>query len=38
VHLHGLAGDLAVACLSPEALVASDIIDYLGNAFAQLMS
>jgi NAD(P)H-hydrate epimerase len=37
VHIHGLAGDLAASCLSPEALVASDIIDYLGNAFAQLM-
>ena len=36
VYLHGLAGDLAAACLSPEALVASDIADYLGNAFAQL--
>jgi NAD(P)H-hydrate epimerase len=36
VHIHGLAGDLAASCLSPEALVASDIIDYLGNAFAQL--
>ena len=38
VHIHGLAGDLAAACLSPEALVASDIVDYLGNAFAQLTS
>jgi hydroxyethylthiazole kinase-like uncharacterized protein yjeF len=37
VHIHGLAGDIAASCLSPEALVASDIIDYLGNAFAQLM-
>jgi hydroxyethylthiazole kinase-like uncharacterized protein yjeF len=37
VHIHGLAGDLAASCLSPEALVASDIVDYLGNAFAQLM-
>jgi hydroxyethylthiazole kinase-like uncharacterized protein yjeF len=35
-HIHGLAGDLAAAMLSPEALVASDIIDYLGSAFAQL--
>lgn len=37
VYIHGLAGDMAAACLSPEALLASDIIDYLGNAFAQLM-
>lgn len=37
VHIHGLAGDLAASLLSPEALVASDIIDYLGNAFGQLM-
>jgi ADP-dependent NAD(P)H-hydrate dehydratase / NAD(P)H-hydrate epimerase len=36
-YIHGLAGDLAASCLSPEALVASDIIDYLGNAFAQLV-
>lgn len=33
VYLHGLAGDLAAAALSEEALVAGDIIDYLGKAF-----
>ena len=33
VHLHGLAGDLAVEVTGQEALVASNIIDYLGKAF-----
>ncbi len=33
VYLHGLAGDLAAKELSQEALIASDIIDYLGKAF-----
>lgn len=33
VYLHGLAGDMAATALSKEALVASDIISYLGKAF-----
>jgi ADP-dependent NAD(P)H-hydrate dehydratase / NAD(P)H-hydrate epimerase len=36
VYLHGLAGDLAVSYSSPESLIASDIIEYLGQAFQQL--
>ena len=33
VYLHGLAGDLAAKELSMEALLAGDIINFLGNAF-----
>ena len=33
VFLHGMAGDLAVARLSDESLIASDIIRMLGKAF-----
>ena len=33
VYLHGLAGDLAAKELSQEALIAGDIIDYMGKAF-----
>lgn len=36
VYLHGLAGDLAAAELSMEAMVAGDIIQSLGRAFLQL--
>ncbi len=36
VYLHGLAGDLAVAEHSEEALVAGDILQYLGMAFISL--
>ncbi len=36
VYLHGLAGDLAAEALSEESLVASDIIDYLPQAFKTL--
>jgi ADP-dependent NAD(P)H-hydrate dehydratase / NAD(P)H-hydrate epimerase len=36
VFLHGLAGDLAAAELSEEAMIAGDIIEQLGNAFRQL--
>ena len=38
VYLHGLAGDLAAEELQQEALLASDIIQHLGKAFAQLKS
>ncbi len=38
VFLHGLAGDLAATALSQEAMIASDITDYLGKAFLQVMT
>ena len=34
VYIHGLAGDLAAHEISEEALIASDLIDYLGKAFS----
>lgn len=37
VYLHGLAGDLAAAALSQEAMIAEDIITYSGKAFLQLI-
>ncbi|MEM9918232.1 MAG: NAD(P)H-hydrate dehydratase [Bacteroidota bacterium] len=37
VYLHGLAGDLAVEQVgSQEALLASDLIDYIGQAFKDI--
>lgn len=36
VYLHGLAGDLAASYTSQESMIASDIIDYLGDAFQEL--
>ena len=36
VWLHGLAGDLAAKELGEESLMASDIINYLGQAFKEL--
>lgn len=33
VYLHGLAGNFAAASLSPEAMIAGDITNNLGNAF-----
>ncbi len=35
VHLHGLAGDLAVEDLGEVSLIASDLIDYLPEAFLE---
>jgi NAD(P)H-hydrate epimerase len=35
-YLHGLAGDIAAAKLSKEAMIAGDIIDCLPEAFLQL--
>ncbi len=36
VYLHGLAGDLAAAALTEEAMIASDITRYLGAAFGHI--
>lgn len=36
VYLHGLAGDLAVKDLSKQALIAGDLLDYIGAAFRDL--
>ncbi len=36
VYLHGLAGDLAAHYLSEEALIAGDLVSYLGNAFIKI--
>jgi len=36
VYLHGLAGDLALQHQSMESLIASDIIEHLGNAYKSL--
>jgi NAD(P)H-hydrate epimerase len=37
VYLHGHAGDLAAAYNSQPSLIASDIIDYLGQAYQSVM-
>jgi NAD(P)H-hydrate epimerase len=36
VYLHGLAGDLAARALGEESLIASDIIQYLPEAFLRV--
>lgn len=36
VYLHGLAGDLAARDLGEDSLIASDLIDYLPQAFRRL--
>jgi NAD(P)H-hydrate epimerase len=33
VYLHGSAGDMAAEKLSQESMIATDIIDFIGNAF-----
>lgn len=38
VYLHGLAGDLASQAKSQESLSASDIINYIGDAFKLILS
>jgi len=38
VYLHGLAGDYAAAVKSEEAMIASDIIEFLPEAFKELHS
>ena len=37
VYTHGLAGDLAAAELGERAVIASDLITYLGQAQQQLL-
>lgn len=36
VYLHGLAGDIAASYTSQESLIASDIVEYLADAFHQV--
>lgn len=36
VYLHGLAGDIAAKYKSQQSLIASDIINFLGDAFLQI--
>jgi NAD(P)H-hydrate epimerase len=36
VYLHGLAGDLAAAALSKEAMMARDIVTFLSQAFLEI--
>ncbi|MEO6820376.1 MAG: NAD(P)H-hydrate dehydratase [Ginsengibacter sp.] len=36
VFLHGLAGDFAATAISEEALIAGDIIDYMGKCFKEI--
>lgn len=38
VYLHGLAGDLVKAEIGEQALLASDIVSYLGKAFLKLQA
>ena len=37
VYLHGLAGDIAIQKTGQYALIASDIIDYIGKAINRTM-
>jgi len=34
--IHGLSGDIAASHLGQQALIATDIIDYLGKAFLKI--
>ncbi len=36
VYLHGLAGDIAASKMSYESIIATDIIDNIGNAFSKI--
>ena len=38
VYLHGMAGDLAATKLTQQSMIASDIIEHLGEAFKELGS
>ena len=35
-YIHGMSGDIAAGELSQEALIASDLIDYLGKSFQKI--
>jgi ADP-dependent NAD(P)H-hydrate dehydratase / NAD(P)H-hydrate epimerase len=37
VYIHGLAGDLAVKVTGEEALIAGDLIEFIGKSFQQLV-
>lgn len=37
VYLHGLAGDLAAAYASQPSLIASDLVDFLGQAYQHVL-
>ncbi len=37
VYLHGFAGDIAATKFSKEAMIAGDIVNYLGDAFEQIV-
>jgi NAD(P)H-hydrate epimerase len=37
VYLHGLAGDLAADASSQEALIAGDILKFIGKAFSEII-
>jgi len=36
VYLHGLAGDSAIKTIHPHSLIASDIIQHIGNAYFEM--
>ena len=36
VYLHGLSGDIASSISHPHSLIASDIIEHIGNDYKQL--
>lgn len=36
VYLHGVAGDIAAAKISKEAMIAGDLVNCIGNAFNQI--
>jgi NAD(P)H-hydrate epimerase len=38
IYLHGLAGDLAAKKISQESLIATDIIDSIGEAFKSIQN
>ena len=38
VYLHGVAGDIAAAKCSEEAMIATDLINCMGDAFIQIQT